>query len=57
MSKDLKKKLKDLKRVNKEMNNEYYNINELEKKYGIPKEKLKEILRIKEYFESIKDFN
>ncbi len=56
MSKDLKKRLKDLKEVNKEMDNEYYNINELEKKYGIPKEKLKKILRTKEYFDSIKDF-
>ena len=56
MSKDLKKKLKDLKKVNKEMDNESYNINELEKKYGISKEKLKRILRTKEYFESIKDF-
>ena len=56
MCKDLKRKLKDLKRVNKEMDNEYYNIVELEKKYGIPKEKLKRILRTKEYFESIKDF-
>ena len=57
MSKDLKEKLKNLREINNEMNNEYYNINELEKKYEISKEKLMEILRIKEYFESIKDFN
>ncbi len=56
MSKDLKKKLKDLKEINKEKYDEYYNIDKLEKNYGISRQKLEKILRTKEYFESIKDF-
>ncbi len=56
MSKDSKRKLEDLKEINEEKHNEYYNnINELEKKYGISRQRLEKILRTKEYFESIKD--
>jgi hypothetical protein len=56
MNKDLKKKLKDLKEINKKKYNEYYNVDELEKNYGISKQRLEKILRTKEYFKSIKNF-
>ena len=45
-----------LKEINKEKHDEYYNIDELEKNYGISRQRLEKILRTKEYFESIKDF-
>lgn len=58
MNKDLKlkKRLKVLKEIKKEKYSEYYNSDELEKNYGISRQRLEKILRTKEYFESIKDF-
>jgi hypothetical protein len=56
MNKGLKKKLKNLKEINKKKYNEYYNVDELERDYGISRQRLEKILRTKEYFESIKNF-